>query len=160
MLRLRVLGLVIVVPKLACRPWPRRNGVPGPEPVVRVGVWGLIGLEGVLENASSSAASTPFGVGVKSRSSWEPSAGVSGSEDEIYALPSSEFASTRSGGNRSFSMSDLRLQGRERVSDTDARRKMKGIRVIESPDGLLDSFCTQGQSTVRQLGRARHAFEL
>ncbi len=64
MLRLRVLGLVIVVPKLACRPWPRRNGVTGPEPTIgelAVGVWGLIGLEGELENASSSAASTPFG---------------------------------------------------------------------------------------------------
>jgi len=64
MLRLRVLGLVVVVPKLACRPWPRRNGVTDPEPVrgePAVGVWGLIGLDGELENVSSSAASTPFG---------------------------------------------------------------------------------------------------
>jgi hypothetical protein len=33
-------------------------------------------------------------------------------------------------------------------------------RVIESLDGILDSFCTKGQGTIRQLGRARHAFEL
>ena len=62
MLRLRVLGLVIVVPKLACLPWPRRNGVTGPEPVIgEAGVLGPMGLEGALENASSRAASTPFG---------------------------------------------------------------------------------------------------
>jgi hypothetical protein len=108
MLRLRVLGLVIVVPKLAWRAWPRRNGIIGPEPEISdVGVVGLIGLEGELENASSRAASTPFGE--SSRFALGSSAGVSGSDDEIYALPSSESASTRSGGNRSFSMSDLRL---------------------------------------------------
>jgi len=33
-LRRRVLGLVIVVPRLACRPWPRLNGVPPGEPDV------------------------------------------------------------------------------------------------------------------------------
>ena len=33
------------------------------------------------------------------------------------------------------------------------------LRVIESSDGILDPLCTQGQSTVRQLGRASHAFE-
>ena len=108
MLRLRVLGLVIVVPKLACRAWPRRNGVGGPEPDIGVvGVEGPTGLEGALENTS---ASSPFGE--DSRLALESSAAVSGNEDEMYALPSSDSASTKSGGNRSFSMSDLRLQGR------------------------------------------------
>jgi hypothetical protein len=80
-----------------------------------------MGLEGALEKASSSAVWTPFGE--ISLSAWEPSAGVSGREDEIYALPSSESASTRSGGNRSFSMSDLRLQGN--VMNTQTMRPNK-----------------------------------
>ncbi len=120
MLRLRVLGLVIVVPKLACRPWPRLNGVTGPEPAIgeigEVGVDGPMGLEGALENASSKAVSTPFGE--YPRFACGSSAGVPGSDDEIYALPSSESASTRSGGSRSFSMSDLRLRNWEWMPDT------------------------------------------
>jgi hypothetical protein len=109
MLRLRVLGLVIVVPKLACRPWPRRNGIAGPElEDSDDGVGGPMGLDGALEKASSSAAVTPLG-GI-SLLNWGSSTGVWGSEDEIYALPSSESASTSSGGSRSFSISDLRLE--------------------------------------------------
>ena len=109
MLRLRVLGLVIVVPKLACRPWPRRNGIVGP--VLddgEEGVGGPMGLDGALDKASSSAAATPLGG--TSLPAWESSPGVWGSEDEMYALPSSESASTSSGGSRSFSISDLRLE--------------------------------------------------
>jgi hypothetical protein len=44
-LRRRVLGLVLVVPKLACRPWPRLNGMPPGE----VGVTGDAGDEGEIE---------------------------------------------------------------------------------------------------------------
>jgi hypothetical protein len=106
MLRLRVLGLVIVVPKLACRPWPRRNGIGGPEP--DDGEGGPMGLDGALDRASSSAAATPLGG--TSSFDWESSPGVWGSEDEIYALPSAESTSTKSGGSRSFSISDLRLK--------------------------------------------------
>ena len=106
MLRLRVLGLVIVVPRLACRPWPRRNGIAGPE-LDEDGVGGPIGLDGALDKASSSAAATPLG-GI-SPLNWGSSTGVWGSDDEIYALPSSESTSNSSGGSRSFSISDLRL---------------------------------------------------
>ena len=67
-----------------------------------------MGLDGALDRASSSAAATPLGG--TSSVNWESSPGVWGSEDEIYALPSAESASTRSGGSRSFSISDLRLK--------------------------------------------------
>lgn len=66
-----------------------------------------MGLDGALDKASSNAAATP--PGGTSSLGWVSSPGVWGSEDEIYALPSSESASTRSGGSRSFSISDLRL---------------------------------------------------
>lgn len=104
----RVLGLVIVVPRLAWRPWPRLNGV-GDIEVGDVGVSG----EGVsagdgncdgLVMTFSSAATTPFaGTGGLAVAS-----GVAGCEPRM-ALPSSDSASYRSGGKRSFSMSDLRL---------------------------------------------------
>jgi hypothetical protein len=75
MLRLRVLGLVIVVPRLACRAWPRRNGVIGPElDVGEVGVSGPIGLDGALEITSSNVASTPLGDSTPF--TWESPAGV------------------------------------------------------------------------------------
>lgn len=61
--------------------------------------------------ALSRLSATPFGAG--GAGSPTPSAGVLGSEeDPKIALPSSESASKRSGGRRSFSMSDLRLRGR------------------------------------------------
>jgi hypothetical protein len=62
MLRLRVLGLVIVVPKLARRPCPRWNGIAGP--VLddgEEGVGGSMGLDGALDKASSKAAATLLG---------------------------------------------------------------------------------------------------
>ena len=98
MLLLLVLGLVIVVPKLAWRPCPRLNGVPDGE----VGDTGEEGKPGDDRN---------FGP-----SNWGPLNGCEGKSStgvfgmETRALPSSEFASTSSGGNRSFSISDLRLK--------------------------------------------------
>lgn len=103
-LRLLVLGLVIVVPRLAWRPCPRRNGDVGgmleaedAEP----GVGGRPAL--VLEITSSRAAVTPL-AGMGAELSSEGEGGF-----VIIARPSSESASYRSGGRRSFSMSDLRL---------------------------------------------------
>jgi hypothetical protein len=59
--------------------------------------------------AFSRLSATPFGAG--GAGSPAPSAGVLGSEeDPKIALPSSESASKRSGGRRSFSISDLRLR--------------------------------------------------
>jgi hypothetical protein len=120
-----VLGLVIVVPKLACRECPRLNPPP------RDGLIGLVGLVGeytgetgvcvgvgdvlvlmlvsgvLAEMTFSSLAATPLGVtGGGSVSGF--SEGVVGTDD-MMALPSSESASKRSGGSRSFSISDLRL---------------------------------------------------
>lgn len=101
----------MVVPRLAWRPCPRLNGVVGMDAVGEVGEIGVLGPwlltdEGVepLIIASSSAAATPFAGGGEA---GVPS-GVDGPDDRI-ALPSVESASYRSGGRRSFSMSDLRL---------------------------------------------------
>jgi hypothetical protein len=118
-----VLGLVIVVPRLACRECPRLNPPP------RDGLMGLVGLVGeytgeagdgvgdvlvlmlvrtvLAEITFSSLAETPLGVTGGGAASGV-SDGVVGSDD-IMALPSSESASKRSGGSRSFSISDLRL---------------------------------------------------
>ena len=114
MLRLRVLGLVIVVPRLAWRPWPRLNGdvielpdvgVIGEmgcdDPVDPVDLWETVGDVAPLAMADSIAALIPLGDG----DTFPSSLGVAG--DERCGATSS--GSTRSGGRRSFSMSDLRL---------------------------------------------------
>lgn len=109
----RVLGLVIVVPRLACRPCPRRNGVVDIE-IGDVGETGVPGLGGtaVLRGEGevgfamtcSSAAATPFGdIG-----GTASSCGVAGWE-LMRPLPSSDSGSYSSGGRRSFSISDFRL---------------------------------------------------
>lgn len=120
-----VLGLVIVVPRLAWRECPRLNA-PGTVGLVGlVGVVGLVGeytgetgvcgVEGALvlmlvmvpaDIAFSSLALTPLGVTGGGAVSGL-SVGVVGRD--MMALPSSESASKRSGGSRSFSISDLRL---------------------------------------------------
>lgn len=100
-LRRLVLGLVIVVPRLAVLPWPRLDGCPingDAEP-------GASGVGVPLPEAMtcSRAAETPLaGTGDDVSSD-----GVGGFD--IIARPSSESASYRSGGRRSFSISDLRL---------------------------------------------------
>lgn len=60
-----------------------------------------------LEMAFSRAAATPLAGGGPPTST--DSRGVAGCD--MYALPSAESASTRSGGRRSFSISDFRLHG-------------------------------------------------
>jgi hypothetical protein len=126
MLRLLVLGLVIVVPKLACRPWPRRNAVVG-----LVGELGLVLPEtgepkvpprvvGEVLVLRESGGAPPFccaraasrlAAVIAADMSRSCSAGVDGMEDdEMMALPSSDEASNSSGGSRSFSISDLRLR--------------------------------------------------
>ncbi len=117
-LRRRVLGLVMVVPKLACRPWPRRKG----DAIDDIGDEGEIGDPGdggwpsdVLMAAGSvggaamtcsNAAVTPLG---DTGGAVESSAGVAGWE-EMRPLPSSDSGSYKSGGRRSFSISDFRLK--------------------------------------------------
>ena len=106
-LLLLVLGLVMVVPRLAWRPWPRLNGVPA------VGVPGDDGVragEPAGEAAPSEIACLRASAETGCDGSCAPfSAGVCGREPEMIALPSSESASYRSGGRRSFSISDFRL---------------------------------------------------
>jgi len=65
MLRLLVLGLVIVVPKLAWRPCPRRNGDDPEVGDAGESVPSEPGKEGTdpLEMASSRAAATPLAGG-------------------------------------------------------------------------------------------------
>lgn len=99
-----VLGLVIVVPRLAVLPWPRLDGAPI-DVDVELGI-GDVGIPPSVAITCSRAAETPLaGTG-------EPvsSDGVGGFD--IIARPSSEFASYSSGGRRSFSISDLRLRNR------------------------------------------------
>jgi hypothetical protein len=55
-LRRRVLGLVLVVPRLACRAWPRLNGVP----VGEVGVTGDRGDAGELGIEAPLMANSRF----------------------------------------------------------------------------------------------------
>ena len=113
-LLLLLLGLVIVVPKLACLACPllgegvdigdceleEREDIP--EVFMRD--------RGALDVSFSRLSATPFGV---TGGAWmAPSLGVLGSEedpDTNMALASSESASKRSGGRRSFSISDFRL---------------------------------------------------
>ena len=119
-LRRRVLGLVIVVPRLACRPCPRRNGDavddkgdpgemgdPG-EGSCPSDVLIAVGGAGVVAMTCSSAAATPLGDTVGAVASSD---GVAGWE-EMRPLPSSDSGSYRSGGRRSFSISDFRLARR------------------------------------------------
>lgn len=108
-LLLLVLGLVIVVPRLACRPWPRLKGVvegladgdvglPG-EPVgVSTGEVLVLMLVGggtpagtaARVIASSIPAEMPLGV---TGGGWISSEGVIGRELERMAWPSSDSAS-------------------------------------------------------------------
>jgi hypothetical protein len=126
-----VLGLVIVVPRLACRPCPRRNGIDGlpdgdaegeGEPLasdtavssaspvlLSVSAPALAGVPGVVGSATAGAAAEVSSVGVAGKGDEAPEEGTDEPED-MRALPSSDSASTSSGGRRSFSMSDLRLQ--------------------------------------------------
>ena len=114
-LLLLLLGLVIVVPKLACLVCPFLP--PGEIGLIEEGCEmediPVLMREGMVlaAIALSRLSATPFGAG---GAGWAaPSAGVLGSEeDPKIALPSSESASKRSGGRRSFSMSDLRLRGK------------------------------------------------
>ena len=113
-LRRLVLGLVIVVPKLACLECPRRGVVNG-EGAIAVGVLGdtpplpfVSPPSGAdddviepLRTAASRAAVIPLGVGT----GFISSSGVAG-VDKCGAASS---GSTSSGGKRSFSISDLRL---------------------------------------------------
>jgi hypothetical protein len=101
-LRRLVLGLVIVVPRLAVLLCPRLDGGPiagNVEPGV-----GNVGVPPPESMTRSRAADTPFaGTGDAVSSD-----GVGGFD--IIARPASEFASYSSGGRRSFSISDLRLR--------------------------------------------------
>jgi hypothetical protein len=101
-LLLRVLGLVEVVPKLCCRPCPRRNA-PGDVGDVGVGKAGEGAPEepgeGIAPETTEFSSIEPRGVGLVS------STGVTGLESS----PRASSGSTRSGGRRSFSISDFRL---------------------------------------------------
>lgn len=124
-LLLRVLGLVIVVPRLAFLPCPRlKLGVPTtglptgdgePDPAAPADAWSVLirdmGDAGnctdpAVAIACSNPAETPFVLSGAASVKYSP--GVVGWE-LMSAFPSSESASKSSGGRRSFSISDLRL---------------------------------------------------
>jgi hypothetical protein len=99
-LRRLVLGLVMVVPRLAALLWPRLGG-----PIagnIELGV-GDVGVPPPKAMARSSAAVTPL-AGTGDDVSSDGDGGF-----DIIALPCCESASYSSGGRRSFSISDLRL---------------------------------------------------
>lgn len=102
-LRRLVLGLVMVVPRLAVLPWPRLDGGP---------------MAGNVEPGVGNVAVPPSEAMTRSRAAETPLAGTGDAVSsegvggfDIIARPSWEFASYSSGGRRSFSISDLRLQG-------------------------------------------------
>lgn len=100
-LRRLVLGLVIVVPRLAPLLWPRLEG----GPIVgntEMGA-GDVGVPPPEAMARSSAAVTPL-AGTGDDVSSDGDGGF-----DIIARPCCESASYSSGGRRSFSISDLRL---------------------------------------------------
>ena len=113
-LLLLVLGLVIVVPKLACLECPC--------PLLPPGEIGEIGLPGggcEIEDKEVLIRDKGGSLPPSSEPSTAPFGNTSTSvgeldciEDPKIALPSSESASKRSGGRRSFSISDLRLRGK------------------------------------------------
>ena len=123
-LRRLVLGLVMVVPRLAVLPWPRLDGGP---------------IAGNVEPGVGDVGVPPPEAMTFSRAAETPPAGTgdAGSSDgdggfDIIARPSSELASYRSGGRRSFSISDLRLRnGVSNVGEIDGRFN---IRIIEVRD--------------------------
>lgn len=105
MLRRRVLGLVIVVPRLAWRACPRRGVENGDEEPGLLGDAPDASADGEdiepFSTAASIAACIPLGDGTGLISSI----GVAGLE----RCGATSSGSTRSGGRRSFSISDLRL---------------------------------------------------
>lgn len=126
MLRRRVLGLVIVVPRLALRACPRLYP-PGDGIVGLVGVWIPPGPEIVEVVIRASPEGGPRSARSFSKPSLTPlgatgpgcgmlSEGVTGNEDDSIARPSSDSASNSSGGKRSFSISDLRLAAKAQFS--------------------------------------------
>ena len=143
-LLLLVLGLVIVVPRLACLECPRRkpvatgladgDGVPDPPVSVLMRDNGVEGTDPVAM-AFSRPAETPLALtGPVSLFSD----GVAGPEpDDMSALPSSELASKSSGGKRSFSISDLRLC---LISAWKTTEGGCDLRILESGDGIPDAL--------------------
>ena len=130
MLRIRVLGLVLVVPRLALRECPRFIDVTNCSFGVALADGDGDGdddVEALDDDGEATAALRPIAA---SRSSARPFNGVRSSclsADGLHApvagfdriaLPASDSTSTNSGGRRSFSMSDLRLHGeRKNVED-------------------------------------------
>lgn len=114
--RRRVLGLVIVVPRLTCRVCPRRNGAAvGEGDALALAGLVLPRVGGTVVSSLRSACMT-LAEANEAAAAGSGSVGVTGIEDEpdddedMSAFPSSDAASMSSGGKRSFSMSDLRLQ--------------------------------------------------
>ena len=104
-LRRLVLGLVMVVPRLAVLMWPRLGGCPVTGIVGNVAAGaGDMGLPPPVARTFSRAAET-FLIGTGDVFSSDGDGGF-----DIIARPSCESASYSSGGRRSFSISDLRLQ--------------------------------------------------
>lgn len=143
-LRLLVLGLVFVVPRLACRACPLLNtpdvgdvmGEPNVGDEAPVDVL-LIADAGKDPNAMAS--SSPLVIGVIAPD------GEFECEDSI-GIASSDSGSTKSGGRRSFSMSDFRLctQSLSVVS-----WETNDVRVFKRRNGLFDAFRAQSQRTIR-----------
>ena len=131
--RRRLEGLDMVVPRLLVLEWPRRCAPATGE----LGVAGDAGLPG--EVMSSNA-------GEDTRA---PSAGDAG--------PASS-ASMRSGGRRSFSMSDLRLLCMRCQLKPKSSRHID-LRILKARNCVFDAFGAECESTVRQLSRARYVLE-
>jgi hypothetical protein len=117
MLLLRVLGLVEVVPRLCCLPCPRRK-LPGEVGDAGDGYAG----DGIPEEPGEDVPAPERAVfsSIASNGDAVSSIGVTGLDR--YSLASS--GSTKSGGNRSFSISDLRLEVNQTMATFKDMREM------------------------------------
>jgi hypothetical protein len=109
-----------------------------------------------LTNETSTPPSVEVSLAVPEAASL---AGVVGNELCMIALPSSDWASKSSGGRRSFSISDFRLDNGNRLAGCFWEVKECYVRILETVNGLLDPLRTRSESPIRQLVRPRNRFQ-
>ena len=150
-----MLGLVIVVPKLACLECPRLN--PAGDAIGLAcdpdgGVDVLIRDSGIPRAAISFSrpSGTPLAGIAFGGPEMSGSPGVVGIELDRMALPSTESASKSSGGRRSFSISDFRLFFG--VRSVHLYRERKYARIVKATDSFLNSFGSRCESPIWKFG--------
>jgi hypothetical protein len=141
---LLVLGLVIVVPRLVDRTCPRLGGN-----CVDVGAAGdTTGVRAEDGKGAPLVTKEPSPTLPGAMGFAAPSAAAA-DEAEIIALPASDSASRSSGGNRSFSISCLRLDSGDQTLCQKGARNCKALRILKTGNGFLDALSAQRKRAVR-----------